>query len=87
MPKSQKEDRRMRHARAVKARHEDELMARRGVIGVGVGLRMQNQQYTEEVAIIVMIANQADLDPDDDMPAELEGVPVDVQITGTINAQ
>jgi hypothetical protein len=74
-------------AREVKARHEADLMARPGVVGVGVGLRQRGGQITEELAIVVMVRRKrspADLPAPDLLPADIEGVPVDVQEAGDI---
>lgn len=77
----------IKQAQAVRARHEAELLARPGVVGVGVGLRQRGGALTEEVAIIVMVKSKralADLPPGEALPAEIEGVPVDVQEAGEI---
>lgn len=76
-------------AEQVKARHEAELMAIPGVVGVGVGFRQRNGMPTNEVAIVVMVKRK--LSPDtikvgEKLPAKLEGIPVDVQETGEIRA-
>jgi hypothetical protein len=71
------------HAREVKARHETELMALPGVISVGVGLQKNGKKFTEDVAIVVMVRKKQRAGS---IPAEIEGVPVDVQVSGEINA-
>ena len=77
-------------AKQVKARHEVELMALPGVVGVGIGLRQRGAKLTDEVAIVVMAKGKR---PDDKikysgrLPTELEGVPVDIQIVGDIQAK
>lgn len=76
--------------RAVKRAHEDELMAKANVVGVGIGLRQQGGVRTGEVALVVMVTHKvpaSQLDPEDVIPAEVEGVPVDVQAVGEIRAQ
>jgi hypothetical protein len=76
-------------ARAVKARYESDLLARPGVVGVGVGLRQRGGAYTDEVCIVVMVHRKyppSDLRPEELLPAALEGVPVDVQEAGDIRA-
>jgi hypothetical protein len=77
-------------ARAVKRAHESELLSRPNVIGVGVGLRRQGGARTNTVALVVLVTQklpEAALAPKDVIPAEIEGVPVDVQEVGTIKAQ
>lgn len=77
-------------ARQVLRRHESELLGRANVIGVGVGLRQVGGQPTDEVAIVVLVRDkrpEASLAPEDLLPVDLEGVPVDVQEIGEVRAQ
>jgi hypothetical protein len=81
---------RIQLAMDVKNRHEEELMARPGVIGVGVGFRDQGGAQSSEVAIVVLVEKKrppSELAPDQLLPHELEGIPVDVLETGSIEAQ
>ena len=76
--------------RSVKRAHERMLLAKPNVVGVGVGYRIARGQQTDTVVIIVMVsqklpANQ--LKPDELIPAEIEGIPVDVQEKGALHAQ
>ncbi len=76
-------------AQAVKRVHEDELMGKANVVGVGVGLRQRGGVRTREVALVVMVRRKvprAQLAPADVIPTEIEGVPVDVQEVGEIVA-
>lgn len=76
--------------RAVKDAHEDELMARANVVGVGIGLRQKDGVPTNETALVVMVTRKvplSQLKPEDVIPADLEGVPIDVQEVGEIRAQ
>ena len=76
--------------KAVKEAHEAALMQKANVVGVGVGLRIRGGTYTDETAIVVMVTHKVpieELAPDDFIPAEIEGVPVDVQESGEIRAQ
>ncbi|MGQ9708880.1 MAG: hypothetical protein ACUVXE_00180 [Anaerolineae bacterium] len=75
--------------RAVKAAHEAELMRKANVVGVGIGLRQRNGQYTGELAIVVSVTHKVlldELDPGDVIPREIDGVPVDVQAVGALRA-
>jgi hypothetical protein len=77
-------------AAEVKNRHEDELLSKANVVGVGIGIRQQEGVYTGEVALIVMVREklpEAQISDEDLVPAEIEGVPVDVQEVGSIDAQ
>ncbi len=79
----------MRRASEVRARHESELMAHSGVVGVGIGFRQRSGAITEEIAIVVMVVAKRplpDLEPGEVLPSELEGVPVDVVETGRIES-
>lgn len=76
--------------RTVKRAYEDELMSKANVVGVGIGLKQKDGAPTGEVALVVMVTHKvplSQLDPKDVIPAELEGVPVDVQEVGEIRAQ
>ncbi len=72
---------------AVKRVHEAELLGKANVVGIGVGLRQRGGVRTREVALVVMVSQKvprAQLRPADVIPAELDGVPVDVQEVGEI---
>ena len=74
---------------SVKAKHERELMRKRNVVGVGVGLRKRAGQMTDEVCIVVSVRQKlprSKLAPKDVIPTVLDGVPVDVQVTGAFRA-
>ena len=75
-------------ARRVKERYEESLMNYPGVVGVGLGLRQLKGSLTDEVAIIVMVRQKRgldDLEAEEVLPRELDGVPVDVQETGLVS--
>ncbi len=77
-------------AEQVKQRYEEEILARTNVVGVGVGLRSRDGVFTDEVALIVLVSKKViktDLPPEQVLPSELEGVPVDVQEVGDIQSQ
>lgn len=77
-------------AKAVRDAHEQDLMAKPNVVGVGVGLRQQGGHITNTVVVVVMVRHKVkpqDLSPDDLIPPEIDGVPVDVQEVGDIKAQ
>ncbi|RMG79410.1 MAG: hypothetical protein D6712_19720 [Chloroflexi bacterium] len=76
-------------ATEVQARYADMLMGKKHVVGVGVGLRKRGGELTQEIALVVMVEKKLpedELDPEDLLPKELDGVPIDVQETGTIEA-
>ena len=74
---------------AVKNKYEKRLLRKKNVVGVGVGLRQRAGELTDEVVLTVMVRQKqpaTNLRPRDRIPAELDGVPVDVQEVGTIKA-
>lgn len=75
---------------AVKAAHEAELMAKANVVGVGIGFRQQQKTRTDDIVLVVMVETKvprAQLAPDDIIPDQIDGVPVDVQEVGRIVPQ
>jgi len=75
---------------AVKRAYEDELLARANVVGVGIGLRRTGGAQINQVALVVLVSRKlprSRLALDDVIPSEIEGVPVDVQEVGEIQAQ
>ena len=77
-------------AQAVQAKYSDMLMSKPHVQGVGVGLATKDGQFTDQIAIVVMVDEKVPADqlaPEDRLPDELEGIPVDVQVMGTFWAQ
>ncbi len=76
-------------AQAVKAKYEQMLMRKQNVVGVGVGLQERSGQPTGKVAIVVSVRDKVPLDqipPQDRIPTEVDGVPVDGRATGTFRA-
>jgi hypothetical protein len=77
-------------ALAVKRVHQDALLAKANVVGVGIGLRQRGGEHSGDVALIVMVKNKVpedELAPEDIVPEEIDGVPVEVQEVGDIRAQ
>jgi len=76
-------------AMVVKEKHEEALLNKANVMGVGVGLRMRAGELTDEVVLVVMVTRKvprAQLAPEDFVPSEIEGVPVDIQEIGHVRA-
>ena len=76
-------------AKAVKARHQEQLLALPNVVGVGVGLKETDGQFTDQIAIIVNVSKKillADLPPETVVPPEIDGIATDVQETGKMKA-
>jgi hypothetical protein len=77
-------------ARAVKSAHASRLLSLPNVVGLGVGLRQRAGQGTGDVSLVVMVTRKvpaAELAPDERIPREIDGVPVDVQEVGSLKAQ
>lgn len=83
------EDEVLENLRAVKDLHEADLMRKANVVGVGLGFQQRDGEPTGEPAIVVSVTHKLPLslvDPDDAIPSELDGVPVDVQVVGKLRA-
>lgn len=76
-------------AARVKDAFETQLLAQSNVIGVGVGLREREGELTDEIVLVVMVTKKlpgTEIEPEDFIPSEIQGVPVDVQEVGEIAA-
>ena len=83
------QDEELERLRAVKAAHEANLMRKANVVGVGIGLRQREGKPTGEPVIVVSVTHKvpsSQLAPDDVIPRELDGIPVDVQAVGKLRA-
>lgn len=82
-------DKRMAEIAEIQARHMDRLMAFPHVVGVGIGMRQRDGEFTDEMCLVVMVDEKvpvAQLAADSILPQEIEGVSVDVQATGNFSA-
>jgi len=71
----------------IKARYEQELLSKPNVVGLGIGYREVRGQMTDQVGLIVMVRRKvprAQLAPHEVIPAEIEGIPVDVREVGEV---
>ncbi len=76
--------------RAVQEKYEAQLLKRANVVGVAVGLVQDDGQFSDEIALIVLVRRKVPLDQlaeEDRIPADLAGIRVDVQEVGTPYAQ
>lgn len=74
---------------AVQAQYAEILLDKAHVVGVGVGLAKVAGEYTSEMALVVMVDQKIPLDDlaeEDRIPPTLDGVRVDVQEVGKIEA-
>ncbi|MFP4396349.1 MAG: hypothetical protein ACLFTI_13920 [Anaerolineales bacterium] len=80
----------LEHIRAVKHRHEAELMRKPNVVGVGIGGRWDIGQPVTDLGIVVNVTHKVPEDalaPEDRIPEQVEDVPVRVHEVGEIQAQ
>jgi hypothetical protein len=83
------EDFAVTRAQVVKEEHEQDLLRKANVIGVGIGLRRRAGVQGSEVAIVVLVRRKvprSQLALDDILPGEIDGVPIDIQEVGEIRA-
>jgi len=76
--------------KAVKDAHLQSLLAMPNVVGCGVGYRQVAGKRTDTMAIVVMVREKkpgVQLAPEDVLPTEIEGIPVDVQEVGELRAE
>lgn len=74
---------------AVKNTHEDELLSKANVVGVGIGFQQKEGKPTGNLALVVMVSNkvpQSILSSNDQIPDSIDGIPIDVQEVGEISA-
>lgn len=70
-------------------KYREWLMSKPHVIGVGAGYATRGGVRGSDLSIVVLVDSklpEAQIAPDDRVPAELEGVRVDVQATGGFTA-
>ena len=75
--------------RAVKDRHEEDLLKKKNVVGLGIGYKEVGCQKTKQLSLVVMVRKKespSQLEAKDLVPSEIEGVPVDVKEVGEIVA-
>lgn len=75
--------------RRVKEKHEASLLSKKNVIGVGIGFREKDGRMTDQMALVVSVSKKfvpGKVSTADLIPAEIEGVPVDVKEVGEIRA-
>lgn len=74
----------------VKESHQAWLMSKPHVVGVGTGLRHKDGQRTSELVLVVMVDQKVPrilLSEQDQIPTEIDGVPIDVKEVGGVKAQ
>ncbi|NPV57629.1 MAG: hypothetical protein HPY76_13295 [Anaerolineae bacterium] len=80
---------RLARVERVRRIHSSRLMRLANVVGVGVGLRHRKGEVLDEVVLVVLVSEKVPVEKlaaGDRIPAEIEGVPVDVVGVGEIGA-
>ncbi|WP_322801945.1 hypothetical protein [Thermoflexus sp.] len=73
----------------VKRRREAELLRKANVVAVGIGYRQRGGRSTDELCLVVSVRRKVPMEalaPEDRIPPEIDGVPVDVQEVGALRA-
>jgi hypothetical protein len=67
--------------------HSAALLRLPNVVGTALGLKMVGDKPTEDLALVVLVRHKVPLDqlkPEERIPAEIDGVLVDVQEVGDV---
>ncbi|MBM4464694.1 MAG: hypothetical protein FJ014_03870 [Chloroflexi bacterium] len=75
--------------KAIKDRHEEDLLQKKNVVGLGIGYKEVEGQDIGLLSLVVMVKKKeapSQLDVVDLIPSDIEGVPVDVKEVGEIVA-
>ena len=73
----------------VKSKYEQTLLRKKNVIGLGVGYREKDGKVTDQMVLTVLVRRKQEwsqLQPQDLIPSEIDGVPIDVKEVGTLTA-
>jgi hypothetical protein len=73
----------------VKSKYEQTLLRKKNVIGLGVGYREKDGTVTDQMVLTVLVRRKQEwsqLQPQDLIPSEIDGVPIDVKEVGTLTA-
>ena len=82
-------DEQLSRVRAVKSAHEAELMRKPHVVGVGIGRRPREGTKVGEPVIVVSVRASSPgvkASASDAIPQELDGVPVEIRVVGSLKA-
>ena len=77
------------HVKEIKTKYESQLMNLANVVGVGIGFKQTQGTLTNQVALVVNVEHKkslAELNQQDIIPTEIDGVIVDVQEVGRFSA-
>lgn len=73
----------------VRKRREREIMAKKNVVGLGIGFKERGGTSSEELCLVVLVSQKLpdeDVASDDRIPPFVDGFPVDVQEVGKLKA-
>ncbi len=77
------------HIMSVMQAHKGDLLSKPNVVGVAIGFRKKDGESTQTLALVVMVDRkvpQSLLTPEEQIPAMIEDIPIDVQEVGEISA-
>jgi hypothetical protein len=80
----------IRQAATAKDLHQARFLSQPNVVGVGIGLRQRGGRVLDELCVVALVRRKRPrtaLAPDAIVPAEIEGIPVDVLEVGDLRAQ
>jgi len=75
-------------AQIVRQKYQAMLMSQANVVGVGIGLRHAGGKRTDDFGLVVMVRHKVPeilLEPEELIPTELDGIPVDVKEVGELS--
>ena len=84
------QDEQTARATLVQQKYMEALLKLPHVVGVGIGFVKKDGGQTGQIGLVVMVDQKVsaqEVDPVDQIPKELDGVPVDVQEIGQPTAQ
>ena len=84
------QDEQTARATLVQQKYMEALLKLPHVVGVGIGFVKKDGVQTGQIGLVVMVDQKVsaqEVDPVDQIPKELDGVPVDVQEIGQPTAQ
>lgn len=67
--------------RLIKKANEQMLMSRPNVVGVGIGMQL------DDIVLVVLVSQKPDTINKDWIPTEIDGIQIDVRVIGEISAQ
>lgn len=73
----------------VKGRYQASLLKKPNVVGLGIGYKERGGGKTDQLSLVVLVKSKvppSQLQPEDAIPSEIEGIPTDVREVGELLA-